>query len=105
MANRSARGGFYSFRSLGDVRQPGEFDESGNYKLIYSLDEWGAMVGEHTVKITTQGDFGGGERIPPNYNVDSELSAVVKGGSNTFDFELTGELRQKTQELTASDNA
>lgn len=72
----------------------GEFDESGNYQLIYSLDEWGAKVGEHTVKITTQNDFGGGERIPAKYNVDSELKAVVEGGSNTFDFELTGEMRK-----------
>ncbi len=69
----------------------GVIGDDGRYRLIYSKDELGAKVGQHTVKISTENDVGGGERIPEKYNVTSELTAQVEGGrKNQIDFSLEG---------------
>ena len=83
----------------------GVTDASGKYELTYAHDTKGAQVGEHTVHIISQGGPEGGgnpneERggdaaadvfmgvIPTKYNEESTLTASVKAGSNTFDFDL-----------------
>ena len=71
-------------------------DERGRYDLMYTRDKRGAMVGEHTVRITTGTtgtDAQGNEvpvpqRVPPKYNARSELTAEVKPGKNKFNFPL-----------------
>jgi len=77
-------------------------DENGHYELLYALDREGAMVGRHTVRITTyaqgRADENGEptftpERVPPRYNSQSELVREVESGSNTFDFPLEGALQ------------
>jgi len=77
-------------------------DEQGHYELLYAPGREGAMIGRHTVRITTyaqgRADENGEptftpERIPPRYNSQTELSREVKPGSNTFDFPLEGALR------------
>lgn len=65
--------------------------EGGHYELIYSLDEFGAKVGSHTVQVTTQDAYGRGERIPEKYNADSELTAEVEPGGNEYNFDLTSD--------------
>ena len=72
----------------------GTTDSSGNYTLSYTHDKPGAIVGQHTVRITT-GTVSGEEvqkvkeTVPVKYNSESELTADVKAGqNNTFDFSL-----------------
>jgi len=71
-------------------------DDDGEYDLMYTRDKRGAMLGEHTVRITTSTtgtDAQGNQimlpqRVPPKYNAQSELTIEVKPGRNKFDFEL-----------------
>lgn len=76
-------------------------DEEGHYELLYAPGRKGAMIGRHTVRITTyaqgRADENGEptftpEHVPPRYNSQTELSAEVQPGSNTFDFPLEGAL-------------
>lgn len=73
-------------------------DEDGYYKLEYSLRASGAMLGKHTVKITTQGveteyasdgsEIASKQKVPAKYNVKSELVEEVKAGSQKINFDL-----------------
>lgn len=73
----------------------GTTDENGYYTLDYTSEARGALIGSHTVKITSQvedgemaAESGQKEAIPAKYNEQSELTAVVEAGSNTHDFPL-----------------
>lgn len=64
----------------------------GSYRLRYTADAEGALIGPHTVQIRTAvdgRDDPASERLPDRYHSPSELAAEVKAGSNTIDFELT----------------
>lgn len=74
-------------------------DSSGKYVLKYTNTVDGALIGEHTVRISTgvagsASNEGGAssagmpERIPPSYNAQSEVKADVKSGNNTFDYDI-----------------
>lgn len=74
-------------------------DAEGQYDLAYSSTRSGAVAGvRHTIRITTgqpeQEDDDGKpippvpERLPPRYNVESQLIEDVRPGSNTIDFRL-----------------
>ena len=75
-------------------------DDSGKYTLNYSSDESGAMVGPNSVRISTfieavREDSGAivkgtnkKELVPARYNKQTELSAEVKSGRNTINFDL-----------------
>jgi hypothetical protein len=70
-------------------------DASGHYELVYSADRGGAMLGEHTVTISTfrpgdpdEGDVGVPEKVPARYNVQSDLKRTVEDKDNVIDFEL-----------------
>jgi len=71
-------------------------DASGHYKLRYTHKKNGAVLGKHTVRITTvasnsdedSGDESGSETIPEKYNAKTELTAEVTSGSKTIDFDL-----------------
>ncbi len=76
----------------------GRTDSSGNYYLMFSRSKKGARIGPSRVEITTfdlDGTQGGvkriPEKVPAKYNSKSELTAEVKPGSNTFDFDLKSE--------------
>lgn len=66
----------------------------GKYDLIYVESTHGALVGEHTVQITTYVEEGSPqeqnfkETIPKKYNSKSELKETVKAGNNKIDFKL-----------------
>lgn len=74
----------------------GKTDAKGAYKLKYTAERFGALVGPHSVRITTARtteDAKGveteiPERLPPVYNVKSTLTREVKTGENRFDFDL-----------------
>ncbi len=71
-------------------------NSNGQYELTYIRDVKGAVPGTHKVRITTRpesqpDDYAGPpfkETIPAKYNSDTTLTADVKVGENTFDFEL-----------------
>jgi hypothetical protein len=76
----------------------GRTDSSGNYTLWFSRSKKGARIGQSKVQITTfdlDGTQGGvkriPEKVPAKYNVKTELTADVKEGNNTFDFDLKSE--------------
>jgi hypothetical protein len=74
-------------------------DEQGRYKMMYDTAISGAVVGNHTVKISTFQEKNNDvkpplpaapEVLPAQYNIRSELRAVVKPStSNQIDFPLT----------------
>ena len=78
----------------------GETDKSGRYHLLYSPVRDGALLGKHTVRITTEGEIVDpdsretrvvSERVPAKYNVESTLTREVVDDDNVIDFELTSE--------------
>jgi len=77
----------------------GETNEEGYYELRYNDDYMGAVVGKHTVKITTYKQTAPGEepvpeKVPAKYNqydqfnLDAELIEEVKPGENSINFDL-----------------
>ncbi len=71
-------------------------DKDGRYTLNYLPETLGAKVGAHKVAVTTPREDESGaevknfrETIPLRYNLQTELSAEVKSGSNEFNFNLT----------------
>ena len=75
-------------------------DASGDYTLQFTAHKTGVLIGEHTVKITTEGEIEDPEtgettevpeRVPAKYNAETTLTATVSGGKNTINFELTSE--------------
>jgi len=83
----------------------GVTDDQGAYRLSYTDTEKGAVIGQHSVRITTIRPQSGGEGgqplvearpeiVPANYNDNSTLTAEVKAGENVFDFPLEGERKK-----------
>ncbi|MEX1039410.1 MAG: carboxypeptidase-like regulatory domain-containing protein [Pirellulaceae bacterium] len=68
-------------------------DAEGKYQLQYTMDQAGAEVGSHAVKVTTAidqpDDTRASEQVPKKYNLESELVEEVEPGKNTIDFELS----------------
>lgn len=69
-------------------------DSAGKYSLTYLDGVPGAMLGTHKVIIRTEipGEDGqppiAKEKLPKKYHDLTELTAEVKSGSNTFNFDL-----------------
>ena len=74
----------------------GETAQDGTYELHYTTERMGALIGTHTVRITTAGEVTNEagdtvnvrERVPKRYNSKSELSYEVTKGGNKIDIEL-----------------
>lgn len=75
----------------------GTTSESGQFSLNYRGNPWGAVVGHHTVRITTEAVLEDSpdeppvflkERLPKRYHSKSILNADVTAGNNIFDFPL-----------------
>jgi len=75
----------------------GKTDSDGNYVLKQSQDIHGIEVGMYKVRITTfsEGDLSADppsppvpEKVPPKYNLETELIVEVVATKNVFDFEL-----------------
>ena len=70
----------------------GMTDASGRYELRFNLEAKGAIVGPHSVRITTQSEDPermSPEKLPPKYHAESTLTAEVKEGKNDLPFPLT----------------
>jgi hypothetical protein len=99
-----------SFQSAGSRPSVGTTDEDGYYKLTYSRDTMGAVIGNHTVRIRTYLEEVEGdeeepsepevpEKVPAIYNDDSGLTAKVEAGSNEHNFDLEeGEVLQPDED-------
>lgn len=76
----------------------GRTDSAGRYELTYVMATKGAKVGRHRVFVDwapVDADVEDGRQkasarptIPARYGRQSELTADVRGGANTFDFAL-----------------
>lgn len=70
-------------------------DADGQYELMYSRGQSGALGGSHTVSITTAIDDEDGNRtqelLPAKYNSNTKLSATVGDDSEPIDFQLDGD--------------
>jgi len=69
----------------------------GKYTMMYDQSTQGAVIGSHTVQITTfqEGDKdaeppipAAAEALPAKFNRNSELRHEVQAGSNSIDFAL-----------------
>jgi hypothetical protein len=76
----------------------GVTDAQGQYSLMYLPNQPGAELGKHTVRITAQRSIEKDgkeitipEPVPGKYNTQTTLSAEVKGGNNTFNFDLVSD--------------
>lgn len=69
----------------------GVTDANGRYTLRYTDKQNGAIIGIHTVSITTKlpDDTSKPEILPAKYHQKSELKYQVKEGDNVADFPLT----------------
>ena len=79
-----------SFTPEGQGRNSTAFtDNDGAYSLNYIRDIQGAVVGWHTVRISTK-DIRAGkpELAPERYNTKSQLRKEVVAGENAIDFPL-----------------
>lgn len=72
----------------------GSTDSQGKYELGFTMNEKGALLGKHTVRITVTRDDEGEEgeetpaELPARFNTESELTADVAAGENVIDFAL-----------------
>lgn len=82
----------------------GMTDEDGRYRLQYTHRQEGAELGTHTVRVTSRVDAVSGEGgvpaiagrpelLPARYHDKTELTAEVKRGRNTIDFNLTSDTK------------
>jgi len=64
----------------------------GSYQLHYPGEKTGAPAGEYTVHVSggeNGEDDGPPVRVAAEFNSKSKLTAAVKSGPNTFNFEVT----------------
>lgn len=90
------------FQPAEDRPSRGQTDSSGFYRLSFTGNRMGAVLGDHTVMITTVRAASGGEGdqpavaarkelLPARYHDKTELVKTVAAGSNTIDFALTSQ--------------
>lgn len=77
----------------------GETDEMGRYTLMYQTDREGALLGHHWVSVSSKGEVTDPktdmtvnvpEKVPANYNDETELEYEVVPGRNVFDIQIEG---------------
>lgn len=82
----------------------GRTGADGRYELGYRGRSWGAVVGPHTVRITTEDRIENEatgeirvvrELLPARYHARSELTAEVATGENVLDFSLESSPRDR----------
>ena len=66
-------------------------DAEGKYEMRFKTGAVGAVVATHSVTVSTDMDGSGApgaEKVPPKFNKETTLSAVVKEGPNEHNFDL-----------------
>jgi hypothetical protein len=85
-----------SFQPEGAQRaSSGRTNADGRFQLMFKRGQPGALVGEHTVRISVSREIvRNPPQIPARYDTQSELRREVKGGEeNVFDFELSSDAK------------
>ena len=85
-----------SFQPEGAQRaSSGRTNTDGRYQLMFKRGQPGALVGEHTVRISVSREIvRNPPQIPARYDTQSELRREVKSGEeNVFDFELSSDAK------------
>ena len=81
-----------TFEPTAGAPSVGTTDETGKYELVYNQDAQGAVPGQHTVRISKFGEPGSPNdtvnQVPAKFNAGSKLTAEVKTGENTVNFDL-----------------
>ena len=82
---------------LGGATSYGKTDAQGKYRMKFSDTQSGAWIGVNQVAIRTgdvKPDNSGStpELVPTAYNSKTRLTADVKKGRNTYDFELKSDV-------------
>ncbi|WP_146115540.1 MULTISPECIES: DUF4198 domain-containing protein [Pirellulaceae] len=72
----------------------GKTDEQGRYELRYTSQQQGALIGIHKVQVVNidglpEPGMPKAQKVPKQYDVQSELTAEVTPSENIFNFELT----------------
>lgn len=87
------------FQPTGGKGSPsvGYTDKNGEYRLRFSRDKFGAVPGEHIVRIDFDYDPGSGDpkpsfKIPAQYNKSSDLRRKLVAGPNSFAFDLSSKV-------------
>lgn len=70
----------------------GMTDDTGHYELAYNKNHLGAVIGQHTVRISKFGEPGSPndtvDQVPVKFNKNSKETANVKEGENEINFDL-----------------
>jgi hypothetical protein len=75
--------------AAGGKKSVGYTDNNGYYELQYTLDERGAVIGRHKVRIITMPAPGTAAiNIPSDYGGNSKLEYEVQPGPNRFDVNI-----------------
>ena len=77
-------------KQAGGTSAIGYTQADGSYELYYPGNHPGAPPGEYTVRIrgSETDDPTQQKVVAPRYNMESELSATVESGANTFNFDV-----------------
>ena len=72
----------------------GYTNREGQYRLRFSRDKWGAVPGEHIVRIDFDHEPGSDSpkppfKIPAQYNKNSDIRRELTAGANTLAFDLS----------------
>jgi hypothetical protein len=74
-------------------------DDQGNYTLKFNASAEGALVGSHSVTVSTADITDDGqnikETIPAAYNRQGSIDVTVDSGANVIDFELRSDQKAK----------
>lgn len=90
------------FESPDETFSSGRTNGDGKYSLMFNSEQSGVTTGEKVVRIQLGKSFNDGEEeaeplpadsqeLPVSYNSDSQLTATVKAGIQTVDFDLTSD--------------
>ncbi|QDT40119.1 hypothetical protein Pan241w_01720 [Gimesia alba] len=75
----------------------GRTDDAGKYQLAYNQNSKGAVLGQHTVRISKFGEPGSPndtmDQVPAKYNTNSKETAEVKEGENEINFDLNSKAK------------
>jgi hypothetical protein len=82
-----------SFQPEGAKRpSSGRTDSDGRYELMYKRGQPGALVGEHTVRISvSRENVPNPPIIAKEFDTETKLRREVKSGDNEFNFDVTTE--------------
>ncbi len=87
-------GAVVQFQPVKGRPSTGMTNKQGEYRLAYTRDKTGALIGQHEVTISTADaseDFRAKEAVPGKYNTETQLVREVAPGNNDIPFDLNSD--------------